>query len=725
MTTSRLLALLFATSLAASGFELLNVNFNGFTGGTPGPTQDAATLEGPAGGLGTSWNQYAAKSSSGVMVDATGAATTVTVVTNFSEGRYDGTAPSLTMLRATLTDFAKGATNRTVTISGLEAGGSYNIWLVSHRHQTTVAERQAGIWSTANTTSSPPSQIVDGRAGALNGATFVAGVNYALFQSVVANGSGVIAFTGEGGTTANGFDASYRMHLNGIQIAPAAPPVPPEPLEFTNITHHDQTDEVTLTWKSNPGEKYGLYWSDDLDGFVMHGTHHAIPAHATERRTTLGPFASPLPDAQRLFFVVGPPDLSNPVLSQAFGSGSTVNLQFSEAIHPDSVGSLANFSVSIGGVQIPIQRATLDASGKTITLTLGGSLQAASNYEVTAKNIITPAGRAIPTVFSRAFQTWDNDPNGIQVFILAGQSNMVGHGKTEIGNGDVPGAIGCLRYQAVNDDQFPDVDYRRLLVNPDQPATSAWKTRSDVKVWWRDSDLEAARAVIKGDLKIGYSQSRNPEWIGPEFGFGWAVGEALDKPVLIIKTAWGGKSLHVDFRPPGAAAARGGVVGPYYTGMIAYVRDCLTNLATEFPSATNPEFAAVGYRYRIAGFGWHQGWNDRVDATFSANYEANLVDLINDLRAEFGTPGLPISITTTGMDPPATYTAVELAQLAMANAAKYPQFQTNVRVTDARPFWRDASVSPSNFGYHWNHNGESQYLNGTAMGRKMIELLPP
>ena len=28
--------------------------------------------------------------------------------------------------------------------------------------------------------------------------------------------------------------------------------------------------------------------------------------------------------------------------------------------------------------------------------------------------------------------TWDNDPNGIKVFILAGQSNMVGYGKTEI-----------------------------------------------------------------------------------------------------------------------------------------------------------------------------------------------------------------------------------------------------------------------------------------------------
>jgi alpha-galactosidase len=397
-----------------------------------------------------------------------------------------------------------------------------------------------------------------------------------------------------------------------------------------------------------------------------------------------------------------------------------VTLQFSEAIHPDSVGDLTNFSVTVGGVPIAIQGATLDASGKNIILAIGATLQPGTSYDVTAQNITTLAGRVIPASFNRSFKTWDNDPNGIQVFILAGQSNMVGHGKVEEGHGDVPGAIGCLRNLAVNDALYPDVDYSRLLVNPAQPATSGWMARNDVKIWWRSSEPAAARSVRKGNLTNGYGQGTT--WYGPEYGFGWAVGEALEKPVLLLKVAWGGKSLHVDFRPPGATA-RGGVVGPYYTGMIEYVRECLSNLATEFPAAQHPEFAALGYRYRIAGFGWHQGWNDRVDETASANYEANLVDLINDLRAEFGSPGLPVSITTTGMDPPATHTAVELAQLAMANATKYPQFQNNVRVTDTRPFWRVAGVSPSNFGYHWNHNGESQYLNGSAMGRQMVEML--
>jgi alpha-galactosidase len=309
--------------------------------------------------------------------------------------------------------------------------------------------------------------------------------------------------------------------------------------------------------------------------------------------------------------------------------------------------------------------------------------------------------------------TYDDNPNGVQVFILAGQSNMVGHGKAEDGHGDVKGAIGSLRHLVVND----TAKYAHLLEDPENPATSPWKSLYNVKVWWRDSGLAQPRAVLKGDLNIGFSQNRNKGWFGPEYGFGWVMGQHFpDKPVLIIKVAWGGKSLHTEFRPPSAVAARGGEVGNFYNGLINYVRDCLSNIDTEFP-----ELAGMGYRIR--GFGWHQGFPDRVKQDSAQEYEQNLVDLITDLRAEFGNPKLPFSITTTGMDPSPEYSPVELAQLAVADPKKYPQFADNVRTTDTRPFWRTADVSPSNLGYHWNHNGESQFLNGTAMGKTMVEIL--
>ncbi len=730
MNTLRILPLLLASSMAASGFELINVNFHQFTPG-PGDPEAEASLEGPAGGLGTTWNQYAANSSSGVVLDSAGEPTTVTVATNFAEGRGDGTGPSLTMLRATLTDFGRGL-SRTVTLNGLEPGGSYDVWLVSHRHQAGTLERQKGTWSTANPTAFPglASQVVDGTDGALNGSSFVSGVNFALFQSVEADSEGVITFSGKGAAVADGFDDNYRLHLNGLQIAPAAPVVPPEPLEFTDITVSEDRGEVALTWKSNPGEVYGLYWSTDLEEFHMHGMHHAIPAHASENRTSLGPIPNPVPDAERMFFLVGPPDPSAPELSQAFGSGDTVTLRFSEPIDPHSVGDLANFTVTLDGTPIPVTAATLSPGGNEIILTIDAVLAPGTTYAVGAENITTPAGRVIPDTFSGSFQTWDNDADGVQVFLLIGQSNMVGHGKVnEGGNPDfdpalpsgpdnpreIPAGLGSLRNLVINDEDFPDVDYRRLLVDPAEPETSDWIAREDVKIWWRSNFIGSPRVVRKGDLTNGFGQGST--WFGPEYGFGWAVGDHFaDRPVLLLKLAWGGISLVEDLRPPSAVAERGGETGPYYLELLDIARETLGGLGGEFP-----EFEGMGYR--IAGVGFHQGWNDRVSDSASAEYEANLVDFIDDIRAEFGNPDLPFSITTTAMDPPEGYTTVELAQLALADAEKYPRFQDNLRVTDARPFWRPQEESPSNFGFHWNHNGESQYLNGTAMGEKMIELL--
>jgi hypothetical protein len=59
--------------------------------------------------------------------------------------------------------------------------------------------------------------------------------------------------------------------------------------------------------------------------------------------------------------------------------------------------------------------------------------------------------------------------------------------------------------------------------------------------------------VANGPLSTGYGA--RPSAFGPEYAFGIMLEKALDQPVLIIKTAWGGKSIHYDFRPPSS--------GPY------------------------------------------------------------------------------------------------------------------------------------------------------------------
>jgi hypothetical protein len=194
----------------------INVNFEQFTPG-PGTFAVKSELFGPAGGLASIWNQFAANSSSGALLDPAGIATGVAFTTNFSEGRSDGTGAT-PMLRSTLTDFGRGAA-RTFTITGLSPGALYDIWLTSFRNQPSAIERTYGRWTANNPTSSNSVQFIDNRDGQ-NGTTFVEGYNYAVFKTVVADETGNISFSGKGMMAADGADGDYRLGLSGFQIVP-------------------------------------------------------------------------------------------------------------------------------------------------------------------------------------------------------------------------------------------------------------------------------------------------------------------------------------------------------------------------------------------------------------------------------------------------------------------------------------------------------------------------
>ena len=66
--------------------------------------------------------------------------------------------------------------------------------------------------------------------------------------------------------------------------------------------------------------------------------------------------------------------------------------------------------------------------------------------------------------------------------------------------------------------------------------------------------------------------------IGPELGFGIHVGDRMEEQVLIIKTAWHGKTLSEDFLPPSS-----GGPGGSYTEMMDDVSHVLENLEDLFP----------------------------------------------------------------------------------------------------------------------------------------------
>ena len=286
-------------------------------------------------------------------------------------------------------------------------------------------------------------------------------------------------------------------------------------------------------------------------------------------------------------------------------------------------------------------------------------------------------------------------PGGpLKVFVLAGQSNMEGQGmiaadpKRNGGQGSLEFLVGNPATAAV-------------FAHLRDPAGD-WRVRDDVWVHYLDR---------KGPLTVGYGA--RSDRIGPELGFGNVVGDRLGERVLLIKLAWGGKSLAVDFRPPGA----GGETGPFYRTLIGETKRLLADPGAEFPELR-------GAQAELVGFGWHQGWNDRVNQQFNDAYETNLAHFIRDVRRDLGAPGLPFVIAETGMSGHAeTHPRALSLMRAQAAVAAYPEFARNVGFVGTKDFFRAKEISPSGQAYHWNSNAETYYLIGDGMGRAMLELL--
>ena len=298
----------------------------------------------------------------------------------------------------------------------------------------------------------------------------------------------------------------------------------------------------------------------------------------------------------------------------------------------------------------------------------------------------------------------DSAKGPVKVFILAGQSNMEGQGlvrATDAAGHEKPGTLTAM---------LADPAKAPLLKHLRTPD-GHWVEHHDIWVY----DINEFGAT-RGPLGFGYGwDPGNKDWFGPELQFGHVIKDRLDNQVLIIKTAWGGKSLYADFRPPGS----GGAVGPNYMQMLATVRHVLDNLKQEFPTYD-------GRGYELAGFVWWQGWNDFCDPTHAVpEYERNLANLIRDLRRDLKAPGLPVVIgELTG---PWGADCKEPAALAVRHAqaavAAYPEFRKNVRFVLTHDFVRTEQESPTAAGYHEFNNGETYFLIGNALGEGMAQLL--
>ena len=194
----------------------------------------------------------------------------------------------------------------------------------------------------------------------------------------------------------------------------------------------------------------------------------------------------------------------------------------------------------------------------------------------------------------------------LKVFILAGQSNMQGHVNVSTFDSmaDDPKTASILK-EMRNADGTPRV-CEKVWISSVGCAGDGW---SDV--------IEQT-----GKLTTGFGAS--PEEIGPEFTFGIYLEKLLGEPILLIKTSWGGRSLHTDFRPPGAGpygwsdyeltqckrrgddlekdkAEKVKATAVFYRHMIEHVRKVLADIRRVVPEYDPKQ------GYELAGLVWFQG----------------------------------------------------------------------------------------------------------------------
>jgi hypothetical protein len=354
----------------------------------------------------------------------------------------------------------------------------------------------------------------------------------------------------------------------------------------------------------------------------------------------------------------------------------------------------------------------------------------------------------------------------VKVFVIAGQSNAEGHAEVASKNKTTGKYLnGTLAYQ------LTDPRTSELFSPLWDTTTQNWTILSDIKIWYNEigsqSGVNGSNIPSKpgdaafGDLTVGYGALANPNLIGPELGFGFGMKPSLNPgdKYLVMKTAWGGKDLAQDYRPPSSVsnfdvycqeAPCVNQVGHYYQVMVEDIHKMLVPGAV---SAMFPDLA--GLQVQFSGFGWFQGWNDGCDLNMTAAYEWNMVNLIKDLRTEFNSPTLPISIAVAGFDgfngaenarhPPLPVPWIDatpsekigtdcspldhgcrrldiaLSQLAAGNSTRHPELNGHVSVMETRGFWRDPQYSPNQAeGYHYWHNAETAYLVGLAMAQGML-----
>lgn len=330
-------------------------------------------------------------------------------------------------------------------------------------------------------------------------------------------------------------------------------------------------------------------------------------------------------------------------------------------------------------------------------------------------------------------------PKFTKVFILLGQSNMVGMGKV-----DGKDVEGTLEHAVKVKKRYP------FLVDEDSNGNCCWKDTIDDHV--RNVFIMGS-GISGGSVKKNeWLTVKNTKTIGPEIGIGHALGNWLrkcnhddDYDILILKSCIGNRSLGWDLLPPGTppfeyddektgkrwhyagyneSPNRWEVgtnpkpiswhAGCQYDGDIRRVKEILADITKCMPNTTKE------CPYEIAGFLFWQGDKDRYDMAYAKHYKQNLVHFIKQLRVEFSCPNAKFVLATLGQTSydHTTRGTDDYIFDAQIDVPNMPEFIGNTACAYSKPFCHGGASNS-----HYNCNAETFMDVGLEMGRVMTELL--
>ena len=328
----------------------------------------------------------------------------------------------------------------------------------------------------------------------------------------------------------------------------------------------------------------------------------------------------------------------------------------------------------------------------------------------------------------------------VQVFILLGQSNMVGMGKITGGEGSLEHAVKekkkypYLVDEAGNWTERKDVRFVRVMQGRGG-VDAAVQQRMDDRGQMRDDRPGVRPRALRGECHRCAGDDpqelhRQPQ---PRLGSAAARQRALQAEVTerngqkVTKVFAGYKdrpdswvmdpSKGTATEPPPWLDKNGKPIdwyaGKQYDDDIADAKKVLAELDKYYPGAT-------GVRGRglllLAG---REGLRQRRAC---GRYEQNLVRFIKQLRKDFNAPNAKFVLATLGESTKGSGGnggMVLEAHLAVdGNSGKYPEFKGNVATVYSNPMAQGGSGNG-----HYGGKAEVYMDVGEAMGKAMVELL--